>query len=73
MGFPFDLNGNIRTPNECYESAIKYTEYRKQKLIDKGCKWMKEQCYQEFAGAPLERLISDELIEDYIKTMDDLK
>jgi antitoxin component YwqK of YwqJK toxin-antitoxin module len=31
MGFGFDLNGNIRTPNECYESSIKYTEYRKQK------------------------------------------
>ena len=30
---------------------------------------MKEQCYQEFAGGPLERLIPDELIEDYIKAM----
>lgn len=41
MGFGFDLNGNIRTPNECYESSIKYTEYRKQKLIDKACKVLK--------------------------------
>lgn len=41
MGFGFDLNGNIRTPNECYESSIKYTEYRKQKLIDKACKILK--------------------------------
>ena len=43
----------------------------KQEFIEKTKKWMKEQCYQEFAGAPLERLISDELIEDYIKAMEE--
>lgn len=37
MGFSFDLNGNIRTPEECYESSIKYDEYRKQKFIKKAC------------------------------------
>lgn len=40
MGFAFDLNGNIRTPEECYDSSIKYTEYRKQRYIDKTCEYL---------------------------------
>lgn len=42
----------------------------KQDFIEKTKRWMKEQCYQEFSDGPLVRLIPDELIEDYIKTMD---
>lgn len=51
--------------------AQKTTGRTKKEFIEKTKKWMKEQCYQEFPGAPLERLISDELIEDYIKTMEE--
>lgn len=40
MGFAFDLNGNIRTPEECYDSSIKYTEHRKQRYIDKTCEYL---------------------------------
>ena len=45
MGFSFDLNGNIRTPEECYESAVKYNEYRKQKFIKKACDWLSKTLY----------------------------
>lgn len=38
-------------------------------MIEKTLKWMKLLTYQEFPGAPLERLITDELIKDYLKTM----
>ena len=45
MGFGFDLNGNIETPEECYKRAKKYTEYRKKKLIEKACEWLKKTMY----------------------------
>ena len=38
--------------------------------IEKTCKWMKGLTYQEFPGGPLERLITDELIEDYLKIIE---
>ena len=38
-------------------------------MIDKACEWMREQVYQEYGGGPLERLISDERIEDFIRAM----
>ena len=41
MGFAFDLNGNIRTPDECYESSVRHLEYRKQKFIGKACEYLK--------------------------------
>ena len=37
--------------------------------IDKACKWLKEQVYQEYGGGPLERLIPDTMIEDFRKAM----
>lgn len=69
MGFAFDLNGNIRTPNECYESAIKYTEYRKQKLIDNACMRLKEiiDVEHDYANS------ADKLINDFRKAMEGLK
>lgn len=40
MGFGFDLNGNICTPNEAYDRAEKYKQYHKQKLIEKVVKYL---------------------------------
>lgn len=45
MGFGFDLNGNIETPEECYKRAEQYIEHRKKKLIDKACNWLKKHLY----------------------------
>ena len=39
--------------------------------IDKVCKYLESLVYQEFPGAPLERLISDEMIENFEKTMEE--
>lgn len=69
MGFGFDLNGNIETPEECYKRAEKYIEHRKNKFIDKACKWLRAQVYQEYPGSPLERLITDEMVDQFIETM----
>lgn len=40
MGFGFDLNGNISTPQEIEEMSKKYINYRKNKWIDKACDWL---------------------------------
>ena len=62
MGFSFDLNGNIRTPEECYESAVKYNEYRKQKFIKKACEWLGNRDI-------MEKILHcrTSLIDDYVK------
>lgn len=49
----------------------KAMENQKKVLIEKTCKWMKEQVYQEYGGGPLERLISDERIADFRKAMEE--
>ena len=43
MGFGFDLNGNISTPQEIEERTKKYINYRKAKWIKKACEWLIEQ------------------------------
>jgi hypothetical protein len=40
MGFGFDLNGNINTPQEIEERSKKYINYRKNKWINKACDWL---------------------------------
>ena len=40
-------------------------------FINKACEWLKTLTYQEFAGAPQERLMTDEMIEDFKKAMEE--
>lgn len=49
----------------------KAMENQKKVLIEKACKWMKEQVYQEYGGGPLERLIPDTRIEEFRKAMEE--
>ena len=39
--------------------------------IEKACKWLKEQVYQEYGGGPRERLIPDTIIEEFRKAMEE--
>ena len=39
--------------------------------IEKACKWMKEQVYQEYGGGPIERLIPDTMIKEFMKNMEE--
>lgn len=39
--------------------------------VEKACKWMKEQVYQEYSGGPLERLIPDTMIENFMKDIEE--
>lgn len=49
-------------------AALKWAD---KTMIEKACKWMKEQVYQEYGGGPLERLIPDTRIEDFRKAMEE--
>ena len=54
-----------------YHSFIQGAEWADKSMIENACNWMRQQKYQEFAGAPLERLISDDLIDDFVKSMEE--
>lgn len=55
----------------CLRDYIKGATEQKVIDIDKACKWMKEQVYQEYGGGPLERLIPDTRIEEFRKAMEE--
>ena len=65
IGFAFDLNGNIRTPEECYDSSIKYTEYRKQRYIDKTCEYL----YQALNNGDIDVKNMELFIDNFKKTI----
>ena len=74
MGFGFDLNGNIQTPNECYERSIKYTEYKKQKLIEKACEVLKSIIDEDVfvkCGNVIKIMTADEFSEYFRKAMEE--
>ena len=43
----------------------------KSDFIDKTIEWMKSIVYQEHSGAPKERVITDNMIEEYKKVIED--
>lgn len=49
--------------------------YRKAEMYDtfleKACEYLKSLVYQEFGGGPLERIFSDEDIEEFKKAMEE--
>lgn len=40
-------------------------------IIEKAYKYLKSLTYQEFAGGPLERLLNEDEINDFIKAMEE--
>ena len=60
-----DCNGKIIS--EYDEDELEFiTNYNKPKMVplDKVCDYLKSLTYQEFPGGPLERLISDDVIDE---------
>lgn len=45
---------------------------RKQ-IIQQTIDWMRKQTYQEYPGGPMERIITDDMIEEYIKEVESYK
>lgn len=58
-------------PSESKEMFFIYgAEWADKTMLDRACEWLKTLTYQEFAGAPLERLITDELIAEFRQAME---
>lgn len=48
---------------EWYEDDLEFEPGPKMVSLDKVCEYLKGLTYQEYPGGPMERMISDELIE----------
>lgn len=62
-------NKSIRDKGIAYLEFIEAAEWADATLIEKVCNWLKDQVYQEYPGGPLERLITDDMIDQFIKTI----
>lgn len=64
-------NKSIRDKGITYLEFIEAVEWADATLIEKVCNWLRSQVYQEYPGGPLERLITDDMIDNFIKTMEE--
>jgi hypothetical protein len=62
-------NKSIRDKGIAYLEFIEAVEWADATLIEKMCNCLRGQVYQEYPGGPLERLITDEMIDQIIKTI----
>ena len=46
--------------------AVSARKHAIQQTID----WMRKQTYQEYSGGPMERIITDDMIKEYIKEVE---
>jgi hypothetical protein len=60
---------SIRDKGIAYLEFIEAVEWSDATLIEKMCNCLRGQVYQEYPGGPLERLITDEMIDQIIKTI----
>ena len=65
--------GNCNTCRKCkdYRRYVDIVTEQREIDIEKACKWLKEQVYQEYGGGPCERLIPDTIIEEFRKAMEE--
>lgn len=64
-------NKSIRDKGIAYLEFIEAVEWGDATLIEKASNWLRNQVYQEYPGGPLKRLITDDMIDQFIKTMKD--
>lgn len=65
----FYAKKSIRDKGIAYLEFIEAAEWADATLIEKMCNCLRGQVYQEYPGGPLERLITDEMIDQFIKTI----
>lgn len=65
----FYAKKSIRDKGIAYLEFIEAAEWADATLIEKMCNYLRGQVYQEYPGGPLERLITDEMIDQFIKTI----
>lgn len=62
-------NKSIRDKGIAYLEFIEAAEWADATLIERMCNCLRGQVYQEYPGGPLERLITDDMIDQFIKTI----
>jgi hypothetical protein len=65
----FYAKKSIRDKGIAYLEFIEAAEWADATLIEKVCNKLRGQVYQEYPGGPLERLMTDEMIDEFIKTL----
>ena len=65
--------GGCNSCEKCkdYRRYVDIVTEQREIDIEKACKWLKEQVYQEYGGGPRERLIPDTIIEEFRKAMEE--
>ena len=71
LAYEQDFCGYSLSENMVCRAYVRGATEQKAIDIEKACKWMKEQVYQEYGGGPLERLIPDTSIEEFRKAMEE--
>lgn len=74
MGFGFDLNGNIVTPQEIEERSKRYIKYRKNKWIEQAKEWLKNTIDDDVlvkCGSVVKCMDVDEFVSYFSKTMEE--
>ena len=64
-------NKSIRDKGIAYLEFIEAVEWADATFTERACNWLRDQVYQEYPGGPLKRLITDDMIDQFIKTMKD--
>lgn len=86
MGFAFDLNGSIVTPEKENDSLERFIKYKEDKLIEKVCNWIKDRVTIPYEGKTDESGVpiasdyiehctkriakAEEICKDFIKAME---
>lgn len=66
-GAAFDDMVRQMNRNPSFEAGATWA---KETIIKETCEWLRGQVYQEYPGSPLERLITDDMIDNFKKVMD---
>lgn len=71
-GYPISLNGEIPTFEETMKDVQTYNDYKAKQLIEKACKWAKEN-FECYVGADVSEyyIYVDDFVEDFRKAMEE--
>ena len=75
-GYPIDLNGNLPSFDETMKDVELYDKYKKKKLIDKACDFIRKNFKNDYQGKgePVVRTdysFVESIIEDLTKAMEE--
>lgn len=64
-----NMTKSTKHKNDALSVSVRKQIIQIQQTID----WMRKQTYQEYPGGPMERIITDDMIKEYIKEVESYK